>query len=71
MQAHKSPISETSDTITYGSLSSPTGDDTKDTVRQVDISEIDLNPSDDQSTSQNVNVSDLLERYVLGKLFLF
>lgn len=66
LQAHKSPISETSDTITYGSLSSPTADDAKDTVRHIDISDIDLNASDcDQSTSQNVNVSDFLEKYVL------
>lgn len=70
LQAHRSPVSETSDTITYGSLSSPTIDN-KEAPKQIDISEIDFNVSDcDQSTSQNVNASDFLERYVLGNNFI-
>lgn len=71
LQAHKSPTSETSDTITYGSLNSPV-DDLKAPRQDLEISEIDVNVSDcDQSTSQNVNVSDFLERYVLGKCNTF
>uniref|UniRef100_A0A1Y1LC87 Hormone-sensitive lipase n=1 Tax=Photinus pyralis TaxID=7054 RepID=A0A1Y1LC87_PHOPY len=61
LQAHKSPVSDASESITCGSLSSPTAE-TKDTIKPVDISEIDFVS---ESTTQTVNPSDFLERYVL------
>lgn len=60
LQAHKSPVSDASESITCGSLSSPTAD-TKDTIKPTD-SEIDIVS---ESTTQTVNPSDFLERYVL------
>lgn len=56
LQAHKSPISETSDTLTYGSLSSHA----PDVDRSIDLSTFDVEQSEQY-------VSDCLERYVLGK----
>ncbi|KAJ3659164.1 hypothetical protein Zmor_010868 [Zophobas morio] len=55
LQAHKSPISETSDTLTYGSLNS--NDDNRN------IKDIDLQPSDIENSQKYV--SDFLEKYVL------
>ena len=59
LQAHKSPISETSDTLTYGSLNS--NDDNRN------IKDIDLQPSDIENSQKYV--SDFLEKYVLGMYF--
>lgn len=59
LQAHKSPVSDTSDTLTYGSLNS--NDDERN------VKEIDLQPSDIDSQKY---VSDFLEKYVLGKSFV-
>lgn len=56
LQAHKSPVSETSDTLTYGSLNSG-GEDDKN-------KDIDLQQSDIENSQKYV--SDFLEKYVLG-----
>lgn len=55
LQARKSPVSETSDTLTYGSLSSHT-DETKDNNV--------MNEESNQNPSQKY-VSDFLEKYAL------
>lgn len=54
LQAHKSPVSDTSDTLTYGSLSSNAGD----VEKNMDLSAIDIEQSEKY-------VSDYLEKYVL------
>ncbi|EFA02512.1 hormone-sensitive lipase [Tribolium castaneum] len=54
LQAHKSPVSETSDTLTYGSLNSGEDDRNKD---------IDLQSSNIENSQKYV--SDFLEKYVL------
>lgn len=53
LQAHKSPVSETSDTLTYGSLTS--ADDN-----------LNENGTADADNGQKY-VSEFLEKYVLGK----
>ncbi|RZC40443.1 hormone-sensitive lipase [Asbolus verrucosus] len=58
LQAHKSPVSETSDTLTYGSLNSNGGEDDKN------VKDIDLQASDIENSQKYV--SDFLEKYVLG-----
>lgn len=57
LQARKSPVSETSDTLTYGSLSSHADEAKDQTVVNIDESK--------QSSSEKY-VSDFLEKYVLG-----
>lgn len=62
LQAHKSPTSETSDTtLTYGSLNSQT-DDIKEMTD--DKEECILNPSEQKF------MTDLLEKYALGKIIV-
>ncbi|KAK9876534.1 hypothetical protein WA026_013907 [Henosepilachna vigintioctopunctata] len=55
LQAHKSPISETSDTLTYGSLSSNLNEENE---KDVDLNQCDIEKSEKY-------VSDFLEKYVL------
>lgn len=57
LQAHKSPVSETSDTLTYGSLTD--NDDNNTTV-------VDLNASDIEKNQKYM--TELLENFALGKI---
>lgn len=55
LQAHKSPVSETSDTLTYGSLNSQTEDlKEQDTIKE-------------KSKEIDPSLSDILDKYILGK----
>lgn len=56
LQAHKSPVSDASDTLTYGSLTD--NDDNNMTV-------VELNASDIEKSQKYM--SELLEKYTLGK----
>ncbi|KAJ8966873.1 hypothetical protein NQ314_003267 [Rhamnusium bicolor] len=58
LQAHKSPVSDTSDTLTYGSLTSNTEEENNGKVK-------DLNDSEADVEKRQKYVSDLLEKYVL------
>jgi hormone-sensitive lipase len=58
LQAHKSPVSDTSDTLTYGSLNSNGA-----AVDDKNVKDIDLQPSDIENSQKYV--SDFLEKYVL------
>lgn len=67
LQAHKSPISDSSDTLTYGSLSSQP-EENKDA--KYSIPDLPNNGNNNASTSSQKYVSDFLERYALGKLLI-
>lgn len=60
LQARKSPISETSDTLTYGSLSSHA-----DETKEQNILNEDAIPN--QNNTGQKYVSDYLDKYVLGE----
>ncbi|KAF5285296.1 hypothetical protein FQA39_LY04395 [Lamprigera yunnana] len=62
LQAHKSPVSDASESITCGSLSSPIVE-IKD-VKQIEISQTNLDYTN-QSTSHNENSFDLIETNAL------
>ncbi|KAK9686035.1 Hormone-sensitive lipase (HSL) N-terminus [Popillia japonica] len=62
LQAHKSPISDSSDTLTYGSLSSQP-EENKDA--KYSIPDLPNNGNNNASTSSQKYVSDFLERYAL------
>lgn len=53
LQAHKSPVSETSDTLTYGSLTDN------------DATVVDMNVSDVEKSQKML--SEMVEEYVLGR----
>lgn len=53
LQAHKSPVSETSDTLTYGSLTDN------------DATVVDLNVSDVEKSQKLL--SEMVDQYVLGR----
>lgn len=64
LQAHKSPISDTSDTLTYGSLSSQPEENKDQKFSPPEL------PNNSNNITSNVSsqkyVSDFLERYALG-----
>ncbi|KRT83155.1 hydrolase [Oryctes borbonicus] len=62
LQAHKSPISDTSDTLTYGSLSSQPDENKDPKFCPPDLPNNGSNASNDSSQKY---VSDFLERYAL------
>lgn len=53
LQAHKSPVSETSDTLTYGSLT-----DNDATVVDMNLSEVE---------KSHKFISEMVDQYVLGR----
>lgn len=57
LQAHKSPVSETSDTLTYGSLNSQT----EDTKEQDGMKE--------KNNDIDPMFPDMLDKYILGNVF--
>lgn len=58
LQAHKSPISDTSDTLTYGSLSSNVEEENNGKTADLTVSDVE---------KQQKSVSEFLEKYVLGE----
>lgn len=58
LQAHKSPISDTSDTLTYGSLTSNVDEDTNGKTTDLTAGDVE---------KQQKCMSEFLEKYVLGK----
>lgn len=70
LQAHKSPTSEASDTITLGSLNSPLAEDDGQAFMEMD-SHFDMNASSGVEQSGRLSfMPDLLKKYVLGTYYL-
>ncbi|KAK4886221.1 hypothetical protein RN001_002492 [Aquatica leii] len=63
LQAHKSPVSDASESITCGSLSSPTVE-LKDINKQ-DLNQIDIVSESNQNTGRSTTSVDLLDKYIL------
>lgn len=64
LQAHKSPISDTSDTLTYGSLSSQPEENKEQKFSPPELPSNGNNNASNNSSQKYV--SDFLERYALG-----
>lgn len=71
LQAHKSPTSEASDTMTLGSLNSPLAEDDGQVFMAMD-SQVDMNASSglEQSGRQGF-MPELLKKYVLGSYLFY